>query len=87
MGKLSLQEFSALHRRTAKLILDYKELRIGQSVMNALHEIRPDLYNDVTNNHPEVDCFYDDKKVTDLIMFLTSEPCDLTPINDLLDGK
>lgn len=87
MKKLSLQELSALYRITAKLKLEYKELRMGQSLMNALHEIRPDLYNDVTNNHPEVDCFYNDEKASDLIMFLTSEPCDLTPIKNLLDGK
>ena len=87
MKKLSLQELSALYRRTSKLMLDHKELRMGQSLMNALHEIRPDLYNNVTNNHPDVDCFYDNEKAVDLIMFLTSEPCDLTPINNLSYGR
>lgn len=37
------------------------ELREGQSYMNALAEINPELYKKITGT--EADCFYDDSKI------------------------
>lgn len=39
----------------------HPELREGQSYMNALAEINPELYKKITGT--EADCFYDDKKI------------------------
>lgn len=36
-------------------------LRVGQSLMNALYDINPDLYKTITGT--EADCFYSDKRV------------------------
>lgn len=36
-----------------------KALRLGQSLMNALHGLNPGLYNKLTGT--EADCFYDDR--------------------------
>lgn len=36
-------------------------LRRGQSLMNALYDLNPGLYNEITGT--EADCFYDDKNV------------------------
>lgn len=36
-------------------------LRAGQSLMNALYDINPDLYKAITGT--EADCFYSDKRV------------------------
>ena len=48
-----------------------KHLRIGQSYMVALNDIRPDLYNKIsgTDNDP----FYDDDKLLNFIKFLNGE--------------
>lgn len=43
----------------------YTLLRYGQAIMNRLHEIWPEKYNEVTGT--ELDCFYDDKKAADLL--------------------
>lgn len=34
------------------------ELRYGQSIMNILYRVRPDLYKKITQT--DLDCFYDD---------------------------
>jgi hypothetical protein len=34
------------------------ELRYGQSIMNRLYQVRPDLYKNITQT--DLDCFYDD---------------------------
>jgi hypothetical protein len=39
----------------------HPELREGQSLMNALFEVNPNLYKEITGS--EFDCFYDDKKI------------------------
>ena len=37
------------------------ELREGQAFMNALSEVNPELYKQITGT--EADCFYDDEKI------------------------
>lgn len=37
------------------------ELRHGQSIMNVLYLVRPDLYKKITGT--DLDCFYDDATV------------------------
>jgi len=39
----------------------HPELREGQSLMNALFEVNPVLYKEITAT--EFDCFYDNKKI------------------------
>ena len=60
MTEREARVFWALHMR-------YKEkwpgLREGQSMMNALARIRPDLYDAVTGT--EADCFYNDNRIND----------------------
>ena len=42
-----------------KFYYDYEfELRHGQSIMNVLYKVRPDLYKKITQT--DLDCFYDD---------------------------
>lgn len=48
-------------------------LRYGQSLMNALHHVRPELYNEVAGCNFR-DCFYDDNKVTNLLNYLIGRP-------------
>lgn len=38
-----------------------KDLRKGQNLMNALYELNPDLYKQITGT--EADCFYQDKNI------------------------
>ena len=38
-------------------------MRKGQSLMNALHAIEPDLYNEITGS--DADCFYNDGKMVE----------------------
>lgn len=45
--------------KTDKFYYDHEfELRHGQSVMNILYKVRPDLYKKITQT--DLDCFYDD---------------------------
>lgn len=43
-------------------------LRIGQAHMNALHSVRPDLYELVSNT--DADCFYNDGKMIQFTEFI-----------------
>lgn len=43
-------------------------LRPGQSYMNALNDINPDLYVEITGT--DADCFYDDNKLIDFMRYL-----------------
>lgn len=38
-----------------------RDLRKGQNLMNALYELNPDLYKQITGT--EADCFYQDKNI------------------------
>ena len=40
----------------------HPELREGQSIMNALFEVNPILYKEISGS--EFDCFYDDTKIS-----------------------
>lgn len=44
------------------------ELRRGQFLMIKLHEQDPRLYEAVS--HTKLDCFYDDKKVDEFLVFI-----------------
>jgi len=66
MKKLTDQEWLDLVRKTVEYA--HKGLRLGQSYMNALSDIRPDLYEDITDT--ESDCFYNDNRITNFIKSL-----------------
>ena len=66
MVKLTDKEWVELVRKSVEYT--HKGLRIGQSYMSALCDIRKDLYDIVDQS--ENDCFYDDKKIYNLINFL-----------------
>lgn len=65
-GKLTDKEWVTL----VKKMVDYthKDLRIGQSWMNALYDIKPELYKDIsgTNNDP----FYIDENIHNFLTYL-----------------
>lgn len=63
MSKLTDKEWVELVRKCVEYC--NKGLRIGQSYMNALHDVRDDLYIEITNT--EADCFYDDLKIVQFI--------------------
>ena len=69
MKKLTDKEWVDLVKKT--VVLYSKGLRLGQSYMNALHDLRPDLYKEITET--ENDCFYDDDKIINFINFLTND--------------
>lgn len=47
------------------------ELRYGQTIMNYLHSIWPEKYNEITGSN--FDCFYDDGKAQILLDKLKKE--------------
>jgi hypothetical protein len=47
----------------------YSGGRLGQAYMHALHQVRPDIYEEVTMCTFR-DCFYNDSKITNLINYL-----------------
>jgi len=67
-SKLSDDEWYQLTNRQIKLMRD-EGLRVGQSYMNALFMVRTDLY-DIINGDEELDCYYSDNKVLNLIRYL-----------------
>ena len=66
MGKLTDEEWVELVRKTVQYSHD--GLRLGQSYMNALGDVRFDLYKEITDT--EFDCFYNDDKIIKFINFL-----------------
>jgi hypothetical protein len=46
------------------------QLRYGQAHINALHQIRPELYEAITET--ESDCFYNDEKIPKFMKFLNN---------------
>lgn len=50
---------------------DYPCLRTGQAIMNVLFRICPTLYNKV--NRTELDTFYNDDKIDDLLILIYKE--------------
>lgn len=54
--------FEQFLEKTDKFYYDNEfELRHGQSIMNVLYKVRPDLYHKITQT--DLDCFYDDGTV------------------------
>jgi len=47
------------------------ELRYGQSIMNILYNVRPDLYKKITQT--DLDCFYDDSVVKYTLEYLEKQ--------------
>ena len=65
---LSNQEFEGF----IEIYVDicYSGSRKGQAYMYALEQVRPEIYKDVVGC-PSRDCFYEDKKILNLINYLT----------------
>lgn len=64
-SKMTSTEWISLINKLVELLHKHSELRYGQAIMNALNDVRPDLYKEITgtNNDP----FYDDNK---LVLFM-----------------
>jgi len=55
--------------RVDKFYYDHEfELRYGQSLMNILYQVHPDLYKKITQT--DLDCFYDDGTVRYTLEYL-----------------
>ena len=55
-------------KNKSKEIQRQTDLRYGQAVMNLLNQTRPEIYQEITGT--ELDCFYDDEKVENLLEYL-----------------
>lgn len=55
-------------KNKAKEIHYQTDLRYGQAVMNLLNQTHPEIYREV--NGTELDCFYNDEKVENLLEYL-----------------
>ena len=65
-GKLTDKEWVDLVRKTVDFA--HKGLRLGQSYMNALYFVRPDLHDGISDT--PADCFFDDDNIIILIEYL-----------------
>jgi len=74
MSRLTDKEWVELTRKTIEFY-NSGHLRLGQSYMNALGEIRNDLYVEVTAT--EFDCFYNDNKIIKFIEYLNNSDLEL----------
>lgn len=71
MKGLTADELSTLIRVSMSMVRSSEgAIRRGQAYMNVLYEIRPDLYEEITINQPQVDCFYNDDKIDNFMNFL-----------------
>lgn len=61
--KLNDTEWIELIRKTLEYM--HADLRVGQSYMNALHDVRPDLYEEILNT--DNDPFYIDDNIQNFI--------------------
>ena len=68
MKKLTTEEFNKLIEISSNIKRDNHFLRLGQLYMNTLHELRPDVYEEITGT--DYDCFYTDDKISDFFTFL-----------------
>lgn len=66
MSKLTDKEWVELIRAVTEYA--YQGLRVGQSYMNALHKIKPELYKQI--NGTDADCFYSDDKIINFINYI-----------------
>lgn len=70
-SKLTDQEWVQLTKIALTLFTNEKYLRLGQSYMAALAQIRMDLYIEITASN--VDPFYVDTKLIKFIQYLNNE--------------
>lgn len=69
MKALSTNEWIQLMKVSIDMVeMSNRQLRMGQAHMNALHQIRPELYEDITGT--DADCFYNDEKIHNFMKFL-----------------
>lgn len=66
--KLTPEEYCLLCIKTNSFIA--KGLRKGQSYMNALHEVNPTIYQNITGT--DIDPFYDDAKIAGFLACILS---------------
>jgi hypothetical protein len=78
MSRLSDKEWVELTRKTLEYY-NSGHLRLGQSYMNALADVRMDFYEEVTAT--EYDCFYVDDKIAKFVEYLNDE--NIKPIKQL----
>ena len=70
MSKLNSEQLQKLSD-DAILMSSTGQVRLGQSYMNVLYSIDPDLYNEITDT--ERDCYYQDKLIPKFIKYITDE--------------
>lgn len=70
MSRLTDKEWVDLTRKTLEYF-NTGHLRMGQSYMNALADIRMDFYEEITAT--EYDCFYVDDKIIKFVEYLNDE--------------
>ena len=70
MSRLTDKEWTELTKKTLEYY-NSGHLRMGQSYMNALADVRMDFYEEVTAT--EYDCFYVDDKIIKFIEYLNDE--------------
>lgn len=70
MSRLNDKEWIELTKKTLEYY-NSGHLRMGQSYMNALADVRMDFYEEVTAT--EYDCFYVDDKIIKFVEYLNDE--------------
>jgi len=73
-GRLSDKEWVTLVRKMVKFTHKYEDMRAGQAYMNALYEVSPKLYNEITGT--SADCFYVDFKLHKFMQYLNGAELD-----------
>lgn len=69
MDKLSDKEWVELTKSVVEHRLE--GLRLGQSYMNALHIIKPKLYEEMSGT--KYDCFYSDENIVNFLNYLDGD--------------
>jgi len=74
VDKLTTEQFNNLLQQTETMNWNNDSLRLGQSYMNCLHKISPDLYNEVTSKQDqEIDPFYNDLHIPKFLRYIANE--------------
>lgn len=71
MSKLTDKEWIELTNLTLNFYKRHESIRMGQSYMNALHKIKPKLYEEITAT--DNDCFYNDDLIINFMDFLNEK--------------
>jgi len=71
IGKINNNEWLELIQKTQEFYTVHPDIRLGQSFMNALFEVSPKLYKNITNT--DNDPFYNDQIITKFIKYLIKE--------------